>query len=77
LRVAFSVGRSYGRATERNRLRRRLRAIVQQAAAEQGIVSGFLLLGAKPHARELTFEQLRQQVRELLRRTHDRASMAR
>ena len=30
VRVGFAVGRSYGRAVERNRLRRRLRAILAE-----------------------------------------------
>ena len=67
LRVAFAVGRSYGRATERNRLRRRLRAIVSAEAARCDLDSGWLLIGAKPTAKEHTFDDLATDVRRLLR----------
>jgi ribonuclease P protein component len=66
LRVGFAVGRSYGRATERNLLRRRLRAIVNESAPTSGLTAGLLLIGARPSARELTFEALQQEVGQLL-----------
>jgi ribonuclease P protein component len=68
LRVAFSVGRSVGSATRRNRLRRRLRAIVTADAPAAGISCGWLLIGAAPAANELTFAQLRAEVGVLLAR---------
>ena len=68
LRVAFSVGRSVGSATRRNRLRRRLRVIVAAAAPRAGIDGGWLLIGAKPAAIELTFEQLCGEVDTLVER---------
>jgi ribonuclease P protein component len=68
LRVAFSVGRSVGSATRRNRLRRRLRAIVAAAAPDAGIAGGWLLIGASPAANELTFAQLQVEVGTLLSR---------
>jgi ribonuclease P protein component len=68
LRVAFSVGRSVGSATRRNRLRRRLRVIVAAAAPRAGIDGGWLMIGAKPTATELTFEQLRVEVDTLVQR---------
>lgn len=66
LRVAFAVGRSYGRAVDRNRLRRRLRALLPAVADELDVHSGRLLIGAKPAAREQTFEELRTQLTTLL-----------
>jgi len=57
-RVAFAIGRAAGNAVTRNRLRRRLRAIL--ATAE--LPSGLLLVGAGPAATELTFDTLRQRV---------------
>jgi ribonuclease P protein component len=66
LRVAFAVGRSYGRATERNRLRRRLRAIVSAEAARCDVHSGWLLIGARPTAKEHTFDELSADVHRLM-----------
>jgi ribonuclease P protein component len=66
LRVGFSVGRSYGRATERNRLRRRLRVLVDQEAAACGLTAGWLLVGARPSAHELTFDELQADLRAQL-----------
>ncbi len=66
LRVAFSVGRSVGSATRRNLLRRRLRVIVAAAAPRAGIAAGWLLIGARPSATELTFDQLRSEVVQLV-----------
>jgi ribonuclease P protein component len=68
LRVAFSVGRSVGSATRRNRLRRRLRVIVAGAAPRAGIGEGWLMIGAKPTATELTFDQLCAEVDTLVQR---------
>lgn len=68
LRLAFSVGRAVGSATRRNRLRRRLRVIVAETMPHVGIDGGWLLIGAKPSATELTFEQLRVEVTTLVER---------
>jgi ribonuclease P protein component len=76
LRVAFSVGRSVGSATRRNRLRRRLRVIVAAAAARAGIGAGWLLIGATPTATELTFEQLSAEVETLVQRVAPTAASA-
>jgi ribonuclease P protein component len=56
-RVAFAIGRRVGHAVERNRLRRRLRAIVQTLAPTLGY--GAYLIGAAPEAAHLPFEELR------------------
>ena len=68
LRVAFSVGRSVGSATRRNRLRRRLRVIVAAAAPRAGIGSGWLLIGARASATEQTFADLGAEVDALFER---------
>ena len=65
MRVAFSVGRSVGSATKRNRLRRRLRALVGPAAAQVGIAGGWLLIGAGPAAAKRTFDDLRIEIDSL------------
>ena len=53
-RVAFALGRALGTAVTRNRLRRRLRAIL----GEIDVPFGIYLIGATPAAPELTFDEL-------------------
>ena len=67
-RVAFAIGRSIGSAVHRNRLRRRMRAAVRDAAAELQLQRGWLLIGAKPAASKHTFESLRGELIMLLAR---------
>jgi ribonuclease P protein component len=62
--VAFSIGRALGSAPTRNRLRRRLRAILHEL--EPALRPGALLIGAQPKAIELTFDQLRGEVAALM-----------
>ena len=68
LRVAFAVGRSYGPAVQRNRLRRQLRVIIDRAAAEGALTAGWLLVGANSSAQEHTFDELRHEIDDLLGR---------
>ena len=77
--MAFSLGRALGPATIRNRLRRRLRAILREQ--QSTLPGGMLLIGANPRAVELTFEQLRRELEQLLEKAltavaADRASSA-
>jgi len=65
--VAFSLGRALGPAVTRNRLRRRLRAILREEQAT--MPGGLLLIGANPRAVELTFDQLRRELQQLLAKT--------
>jgi ribonuclease P protein component len=53
--VAFAIGRAVGNAVTRNRLRRRLKAIL----ADSDVPTGLLLIGARPAAVELSFDDLR------------------
>jgi ribonuclease P protein component len=69
-RVAFAIGRRVGPAVVRNRVRRRLRAIV--AASADLMPTGSLLIGAKPTVSERTFAQLQTEVRTLLQRAVSR-----
>ncbi len=62
--MAFAIGRAVGTAVVRNRLRRRLRSLVASSDPPPGL----LLIGATPDAAELTFDQLRRTVDELLAR---------
>lgn len=52
--VAFAISRAVGNAVIRNRLRRRLRAIM----ATTDVPPGLYLIGCRPEAAELTFEQI-------------------
>jgi ribonuclease P protein component len=59
-RVAYAVGRRVGGAVERNRLRRRLRAIVGQLAPD--LRPGAYLIAAAPEAAGLTVGELQSTV---------------
>lgn len=65
--VAFAIGRTVGSAVERNRLRRRIRAILQEAARTGEMVTGYYLFGAHPSAASLGTEELRHEVLALVR----------
>ena len=56
-RVAYAIGRSVGGAVERNRLRRRLRAIMSELGAQ--LAPGAYLVGAAPEAAALSFGELK------------------
>jgi ribonuclease P protein component len=57
LRVAYAVGRTVGGAVERNQLRRRLRAIVNELAPQ--LRPGAYLIRAAPEAAHLRYGELR------------------
>jgi ribonuclease P protein component len=59
-RVAYSVGRRIGPAVVRNRLRRRLRAIVADFTAQ--LAPGAYLISAGPRAAQMSFADLRSAV---------------
>lgn len=63
--VAYAVGRSVGNAVERNRLRRRLRAVVRGHAALLQPDTAYLL-SAGPRAAAMTAADLTAAVVELL-----------
>lgn len=69
-KVAFAIGRAVGPAVTRNRLRRRLRALLADAA----LPPGWYLIGATPRAAELTFDQLGACVSQLRRRLPSEAA---
>jgi ribonuclease P protein component len=68
--VAFAIGRALGPAVARNRLRRRLRAIL----ATIGPPPGIYLIGARPGAHELTFAELRRATIGLVEAARRRAA---
>ena len=61
-RVAFAIGKRVGTAVERNRLRRRLRAVI----AELHPPSGAYLLSVAPQATTLSYAELRTHVSRAL-----------
>jgi len=64
-RVAYAVGRRIGGAVRRNRLRRRLRAVVADLAPE--LRPGAYLVGAAPEAADLPFGELKAVVSRAVR----------
>jgi len=52
-RVAYAIGRTVGSAVVRNRLRRRLRALVHEHARAGRLGPGWYLVGATPAAARL------------------------
>jgi ribonuclease P protein component len=67
--VAYAIGRKVGGAVVRNRLRRRLRAIV--AELESALAPGAYLLGATAEAAGLSFGELRVVVSEAMQAVRD------
>jgi ribonuclease P protein component len=65
-RVAFAVPRKVGTAVERNRCRRRLRAVVVEVTAS--IPAGTYLVGIDHEVRDLAFQELRARVIEAMQR---------
>lgn len=62
--VAFAIGRAVGPAVRRNRLRRRLRVLLAEAAPPPGLY----LVGARPGTAERTFGDLQQSVTMLVQK---------
>jgi ribonuclease P protein component len=63
--VGFAVGRRIGNAVTRNRIRRRLRAII--AAESEVLVPGLYLIGVKnDRAATISHEDLRADLRETI-----------
>jgi ribonuclease P protein component len=64
--VAFAIGRAVGSAAARNRVRRRLRAVLELLAGSPLLANGLLLVGARPGALERTFAELREELSMML-----------
>ena len=62
--MAYAIGRTVGSAVVRNRLRRRLRAVVAELAGS--IPAGAWLIGAGAAAADLTYDDLKASVAEAL-----------
>jgi ribonuclease P protein component len=64
--VAYAVGRSVGSAVVRNRVRRRLRAIVATVATDGTLGAGDYLIAARPPVGERSYAQLERDLRGAL-----------
>ena len=64
-RVAFALGRALGPAVTRNLIRRRLRALLNEAAS---LPSGTYLVGAQPAAATRSFADLKTDLTTLISR---------
>jgi ribonuclease P protein component len=65
-RVAYAMTKRVGGAVVRNRLRRRLRALVSELAGRGLVPSGALLISAGPDAALRTSDELRNDMVRLL-----------
>lgn len=72
--VAFAISRAYGPAVTRNRLRRRLRAILRQLDAIEPLPPITLLIGVRPSPIELTFDQTQQELVEMIQQIRQQRS---
>jgi ribonuclease P protein component len=63
-RVAYAIGKRVGGATVRNRIRRRLRAIVRDLRS--ALVPGAWLISAAPEVANLSYPELKTAVAEAL-----------
>jgi ribonuclease P protein component len=64
--VAFAIGRKVGTAVVRNRLRRRIRGGFVELVAEGEVRPGAYLITAGAAATELSYEELKTNVRTAL-----------
>ena len=67
-RVAYAITKRVGGAVQRNRLRRRLRAVVADLAGDESasVPAGVLLVSAGPEVLDRDPEELRNDVKRLL-----------
>lgn len=67
LKIGFSVSNKVGCAVERNKLKRRLRAICRELLPR--LSTAQMVIVAKPEAKELSFEALKRDVERLLEKS--------
>jgi ribonuclease P protein component len=75
-RVGFTVSKKVGNAVERNRVRRRLREVVRQLAAERMHRSTDYVLIARRAALHMSFDRLGEECVGALKRVHGRRAAA-
>ncbi len=64
--VAYSIGRRFGGAVERNHCRRQLRVIANEVSG--ALAPGAYLIGVAPQGRGLAFQELRELVTDAMRK---------
>ena len=69
--VGYVLGRAYGPAVARNRLRRQLRELVKIHGST--LAPGYYVFGASPRARQSSFAELSQAMAGLVTRCHEEA----
>jgi ribonuclease P protein component len=62
--VGYALGRSYGSAVRRNRLRRQLRELVK--TYESSLLPGVYVFGASPRAHGIEFSELNRHLGSLI-----------
>ena len=70
-RVGYALGRAYGSAVSRNRLRRQMRALVKDR--ESVMSPGVYVFGASPRAKEASFARLGEDLDRLLAKCAQRS----
>ncbi|MFN8049872.1 MAG: ribonuclease P protein component [Acidimicrobiales bacterium] len=70
VRVAYAIGRSVGNAVTRNRVRRRLRAILSALDRAGSVRPGWYLVVASPEASTATFTELQHHLTRLVAGVH-------
>jgi ribonuclease P protein component len=76
LLVAFAIGRRTGTAVVRNRIRRRLRAALDEMARTERVPAGAAIVSAGPGAATAPFATLRRDLDRALASAVTRASSA-
>ena len=64
--VAYAVSKKVGTAVVRNRVRRRLRAVMADLGPADGLVPGLYLVGVRPDVVELSSGELRTRLAQAL-----------
>ncbi|MHB8318992.1 MAG: ribonuclease P protein component [Acidimicrobiales bacterium] len=73
MQVAYSIGRSFGKAVVRNKCRRRLRSTVYEI--RDGLARGAYLVTVSKSAADLSYDELASHMRKAIRTTSGRAGI--
>lgn len=72
-RLGFAIGKVVGTAVQRNRLRRRLRAVVAEMARQSQLAPGCWLISAGPRAKTRSGTELQAELTNLVDRCRQRS----